>query len=450
MFRNRVIKNFSANFFSQIITIFYQIIAIPIFIYYWGASKYGEWLILTTVLAYLAMSDIGFTTIASNDLAMQAGKDNKNDSIAIFQSTWILISFISIILLLITPLFWILPFEDYLNVHSINHKEVALVLFLLVLTVVASLQLGLINAGFNADGNNHFSVWMGNISKIFEIALVIVGLNFGANQVFIAALILISRLLSFLLSYCKLRKTSPWIVLGISYVKLSIFKKMLPKSIFFMAFPIGNAIKNQGLLTVVSILLGPIAVVGFSAVRTLSNTIYQCRGVIMNSIQSEISRYYGVNNLFQVKNIHRNASQVGLWVSIFCVLFLLIFGQKFINLWTLGKVSIDNNFFYLMLLAVFLNSVWVGSSVISIAINKIKRISIYYLISSIASILLSYFFVIFFGLIGVPVSLIFVDFIMIIFVIKFTLILLNDNFKEFTIAIVNPPFYLFKKIKGKN
>lgn len=58
--RRRLIKGLSANAFSQVVNIAIQLTSVPIFLHFWGVDLYGKWLIVSSIPAYLSMSDIGF------------------------------------------------------------------------------------------------------------------------------------------------------------------------------------------------------------------------------------------------------------------------------------------------------------------------------------------------------------------------------------------------------
>ena len=74
-----IYKNLGANSLSVIINIILQVVAVPVFIKYWGVNLYGEWLVLTAFTAYFSMTDIGLNTVTANDFSINyvQGKHNK-------------------------------------------------------------------------------------------------------------------------------------------------------------------------------------------------------------------------------------------------------------------------------------------------------------------------------------------------------------------------------------
>ena len=72
--RARVIRNLGANGVSQIVNIIVQLCSVPLFLRFWGVTLYGEWLTLSAIPAYLAMSDLGFASVAANDMTMRVAR----------------------------------------------------------------------------------------------------------------------------------------------------------------------------------------------------------------------------------------------------------------------------------------------------------------------------------------------------------------------------------------
>ena len=69
--RQRLLAGFSATAVGPVITALVQIVSVPAFLSAWGPSIYGEGLIMTAVPTYLSITDIGFGSVAGNDMTMR-------------------------------------------------------------------------------------------------------------------------------------------------------------------------------------------------------------------------------------------------------------------------------------------------------------------------------------------------------------------------------------------
>ena len=76
---NRVFKGIGANFLGQIINIASRILLVPLFLLAWGADIYGEWLLLSSMVAYLALTDMGGAVYIGNRMTQAfAHQDNES------------------------------------------------------------------------------------------------------------------------------------------------------------------------------------------------------------------------------------------------------------------------------------------------------------------------------------------------------------------------------------
>ena len=71
--RHRIYLTLAAGAFGQLVTIGSQILLTPLYFSHWGAAKYGEWLLISTIPAYLVMADFGVGSAAGNEMTIRAG-----------------------------------------------------------------------------------------------------------------------------------------------------------------------------------------------------------------------------------------------------------------------------------------------------------------------------------------------------------------------------------------
>jgi hypothetical protein len=57
--RHRFLKGLGANSVGQIINLATRVLLPPLFLRAWGADVYGEWLVLSSFVAYLSLTDMG-------------------------------------------------------------------------------------------------------------------------------------------------------------------------------------------------------------------------------------------------------------------------------------------------------------------------------------------------------------------------------------------------------
>jgi len=67
---HRILKMFGALVAGMGITLITQLLLPPVFIHYYGVSRYGEWLVLSAAVGYLSTLNFGITSYTSNELTM--------------------------------------------------------------------------------------------------------------------------------------------------------------------------------------------------------------------------------------------------------------------------------------------------------------------------------------------------------------------------------------------
>jgi O-antigen/teichoic acid export membrane protein len=85
--RKKVLAAFQANATTQIVNIAVQLLGFPIFLRFWGPEieMYGEWLMLSTIPAYLSLADFGFASVAANDMSMHRARNDLAQVNTVFQ-----------------------------------------------------------------------------------------------------------------------------------------------------------------------------------------------------------------------------------------------------------------------------------------------------------------------------------------------------------------------------
>jgi O-antigen/teichoic acid export membrane protein len=417
-----------ATSLGPFITLVTQLVSVPVFLHIWGPEKFGEWLMIYAIPAYLAMSDMGFGTVAGNDMTMRVARGDIPGALVTFQSTWRLVTCISLALAaLLLPIIWFVPLGHVLHLSAIQLPEARLALLILAIDSLACLQTSLPVSAFKAAGLNHVGAFGISIIRVVEGICVLSGVVAGRGPVFIAATLLTVRAVGNLSLAITASARIPWLHFGFRHATWSSVRQLLRPAAAFMAFPASNAIGLQGALLAIGVVLGPVYVAMFAPLRTVSRAALQGTEIFKLSFWPELSAAYGAGNLGLARKLHRLASQLALLVGTAIVLVLFITGPKLLRLWTHGKIHIDVPTFYLLLAGVTLTSLWNTSSVVPIAANRHTRIAIEQLASVVASLLCAIVLMHFIGLAGCGLGLLIGEIYMVLAVIPASNRLLGDQ-----------------------
>jgi O-antigen/teichoic acid export membrane protein len=271
----------------------------------WGIELYGEWLILSAMPAYLAMSDVGFGNAAQNEMTMAAGRGERDAVLEAFQSVWILVAAVSVVVIIaVVGAASLLPLADWFDFKVLNARAATLIILLLSLQVLVSLQTGIVYSGFHYKGSYGLGQFIMANVRLLEFVLLIVAVVTGGGPIIAAAALLAGRAIGTVVMRAILWRVSPEIVFGWHHARRKTIRRLASPAIGFAAFPLGDALSLQGMLILVGVVLGPSSVVVFATLRTLTRFGLQFANAINRIVQAEISATYGDRKSTRLNSSH--------------------------------------------------------------------------------------------------------------------------------------------------
>ena len=109
------------------------------------------------------------------------------------------------------------------------------------------------------------------------------------------------------------------------------------------------------------------------------------------------------------------------------------------TVWSHGRIVMDVSAFRWLLLVVIANSFWNTSSVVTMASNKHQRIAAAYLAATAAATVVAYLLLPRFALSGAAMALLIVDITVGWFVVKSSLVELDEGLRQFLKALLRVP-----------
>jgi O-antigen/teichoic acid export membrane protein len=444
--RDRFIRGFGATALGPFVTILAQVISVPVFLHSWGPKLYGEWLVLSAIPSYIAFSDVGFGNVAANDMTMRVTAGDRDGALETFQSTWVLMSCTSLLVVLcFIAGAWILPLTRWLNLSTITPATTREILTFFCIYSLLSLQADLTTSGFRCEGNYALGMLIKNILRFVEVATLTVLVGFRAQPLQGAVALLVARSVGTPLMAWMMMKKSPWLRHGFRHASVKCARTLAGPAVAYMAFPVGNALSIQGMVLVISAVLGPIAVATFSTMRTLTRFGFQIMEAVKNTVWPELSAAYGAQNWSLARRLHRVACQVSLWSSFATAIFLFFAGDRIVAIWTHGRIIVDEPTFRWLLLVIVANSFWYTSSVVTVASNTHERVAAVFLAGTAASLVIARLLMPHFGLSGAAMALLAIDIIVGWYVLTRSLTTLSESTRDFYTSMFRLPQLGFRK-----
>ena len=449
--KKALFRNFLAGGWGKISAVIFRLIQVPILLSFLGIEDYGRWLVLYTLPSWLSLANLGFGSVAANDISIATGQGDMAKARTIFSSTLQVVIYIIIGgLLLILPATLFFDWENLLQLPASRHTEILWVLVWFTLSTLLSFLGEIFQARFRAARKAHVFILLSSFRPWVELIAMIVLLQFTTRFDYLALSVLFSTLVFIVAVQWISYRAMPELSYSRSLVQKNQFRNLFRKGMAFQAFPLGNALIYQGNIIIVQLILGPVAVAIFGSVRTLVRSINQVLELINQVMWPELSILFGRGDLQKAARLHRIGVALSIGLALFFVLVLGLFGERLFSFWTGGAFVLSKSLLLLFLLPILFNSLWFTSSVIHMASNKHEGLAVRYLIAMCLAVagcaLLSYFF----GLEGAAVSTVIADIILIPYVFRVSLSLTGDTLENFMRGIryevrLIPAF--FRKLK---
>jgi len=449
--KKALFRNFLAGGWGKISAIIFRLIQVPVLLSFLGIEDYGRWLVLYTLPSWLSLANLGFGTVAANDISIAIGKGDTDKARMIFSSTFQVVTYIlfgGLILILPAALFF--HWEKFLQLPAGRHTEIMWVLIWFTLSTLLSFFGEIFQARLRAARKAHVYMLLYSFRPWIELLAMIIVLQFTNRFDHLALAVLSSTVIFIVATQWISYKAMPELSYAPSHIQKGQLRKLFRKGLAFQAFPLGNALINQGNIIVVQLILGPVAVAIFGSVRTLVRSINQMLELINQVMWPELSILFGTGDLQKAARLHRIGVVASIGIALFFILLLGVFGEKLFSFWTGGAFVLSKSLLLLFLLPIFFNSLWFTSSVIHMASNNHEGLAIRYLFAMCLAVagcaILSYLF----GMEGAAVSTVIADIVLIPYVFRVSLSLTGDTLEKFMHGIkydvqLIPKF--FKKLK---
>ena len=178
----RLIQGLGANFLGQVINLASRVLLVPLFLTAWGAQVYGEWLLLTSIVAYLYLTDLGGQLYIINRLTQAyAQQDSRlfrkilHTGLALFLVLPLAVFFVFVGVILLFP-----P-GALLQITITGPTTVFLVLSVLAFQLVFSLPQGILLGVYRAVGLLPRGVMLSNLMQgmiiLFVAAWIVVAVS---------------------------------------------------------------------------------------------------------------------------------------------------------------------------------------------------------------------------------------------------------------------------------
>lgn len=424
--KKNIYKNFIAAIFGKFGQIAIRLFQVPILINYLGTEGYGTWILISSIPSWLSISNLGFGNVAGNDAALASGENNIQKIEKVYSSVLYGLILLSILLIFIVLLIlYIFKWVELLNINFLEENDLKIILFILSSTVVLSFFTQIVSIKYRVSNNNHRGIWIGNLRPWIDFLFLWLMILLDFKFIGIASSGLIGILIYLVILILDTNKNCRYINVSIKKVDNKYAVYLIKKGIVFQAFPIGNALQNQGYIMVVNHLLGPVAVTLFTTLRTLVRSANQVMELVNQSIWPELSFLLGAKRMREARDVYDKSIKISGVAALAIVIVLLAFGPFLYSFWLGKAVEVNRELLIWFILPIPLTAWWFTSSVVLMASNLYEGYAVRYVSISLVGLLVAWGLGYEFGMPGIAISLAVIDLFMIWYVRGASMRLIN-------------------------
>jgi O-antigen/teichoic acid export membrane protein len=365
----RVLLSAIASAFAKLISVATALISVPLTLHYLGAERYGLWMTISSLTAFLAFADLGIGNGMLNLIAAAHGRDDRSAIRGFVSSGFFALGLVSIGLLSLLGLtYQFVPWSALFNVHdSLAREEVgpAIAVFLtcfalaIPMTIVQRVQMALQRSFLS-------SLWQCLASTIGLIG-VVVAIRHEASLpwlvfAFVGAPLFVSALNSIFFFVFLQPELSP----ARSVISQKVALQLMRTGGLFLVLQIVAAVTYASDNLVISQLLGASAVASYAVPERMFSLITMMLSMVLAPLWPAYGEAIARKDIAWVRAILRRSVSMAVIIAFFASFSLVLIGPWLMQLWV-GSVVLPT--MTLLVLLAFWKTIEAGGNAISVFLN---------------------------------------------------------------------------------
>ncbi len=320
-------------------SILLNLVTIPISLNYWKTDRYSIWVLLTSILLYLGMTNLGLNTAA----AVLMGKNPQvNDKMTILKRS-LLILLISVGIILIAFYILNLMTKDWINligkIPNNLKDETYSACVILVIFYLVSLPFSLLSAVYTGFQKvyieNLFNIALNIINFLVLLLVIILKGDLKFYSILWGGALVFFNVVKYLFFYFSLYRKLPKVtnVEKSSENYETAYKTIFSTGIRFFFIGIASSIVWNTDILVISNFISIQSVVPYFITFKLFSIVYGVIFQVNNSIMPLLGKEYGQNNFDWINKIYGSFLVVMAVIGGATWIGSILFYRDFIMLW---------------------------------------------------------------------------------------------------------------------
>ena len=327
---------------SALVNILAQV-TVPIALYVWGKFRFGEWILLSGVVQFLKITDLGVQTYVVNRLCASFALGDPNEFRRVLHSTLRIQLPISVaVLASLAIAMAVLPAATILGVHTIGGGALFTVVLLLATELLLGVPMGVIAGIYRATGHLARAAVLGAIQDFAVLVVTVLFIATNCSFVSVAAgQVIVAGLMSgFILQ--DLHGLHPWLGIWPTEGSWRQGLKMVGPGLFFLLIPLADYITTQFTLMVAQRHLGGGEVSRLATHRMILNFGVMASSLLTTAVWPELTAMHALGKTHSLIRIHNTLAKLNLWLIGGSLLVLLPVIAVVYPVWTARRLSLDS------------------------------------------------------------------------------------------------------------
>jgi O-antigen/teichoic acid export membrane protein len=305
----RVSKLFAAQNAAQVVSLLTQLLLPPIFLHSYGVTLYGEWLTLSAAIGYLSTVNYGIQTYTNMQMTIHYNRGEMEECVHLQSGGLfiLLVVFVSLAVLLCAIFF--IPLDTWLRLQ-LPLREAQILLYLLSLQIIVGMVFGFFSGNYMVIGSAHRGAHFNNLNQLLItlVSALLAALRSGLIWIAVAQFAVMVLMTCYL--FVDFSRLAPSLRPTLRYWRKTSLRAILKPSGHYALLYSSNILGYQLPVIVIQRVLGPVAVVTFSVVRTIYSMSRRLPSLVTNSIGPEVTITYGERNWQKLYKLYELSERV--------------------------------------------------------------------------------------------------------------------------------------------
>ncbi len=367
-----------------------SVVSVPLIIGSLGAERYGVWVAISAILAWLTLADLGVGSSLTNAISKTRDKPRQAQS-EVASAFWLLLIsslVFGVALILTWP--W-LDWETLLNVKSPETRhEVDLAVAIGIALALIGIPVGVGSQIWNAHQEGAIAnYWAAAGSGACLVALVVVTQSGGGLPALVLGFTGGQVLLSVLSAVWLFRSNKPWLAPLWSKAQLRQGATLLQKGGEFLLVQASVLLLFQTDTIIIARFLGPEQVAEYSVTFRLFNYVLMIQTLVMTPLWPAYVEASAGGDREWIRDAFRRTLVIGMPTITVLILCLTVAARPIIFIWTRGEVSVSPSLVTVMAIWTWMWTFGQTFGYLQIGLGRVRVHSLIHLVVAVIDVALS-------------------------------------------------------------